>query len=97
MRITKTFGGSGAAVTQQFLAMQGLCWQYELSSGRQAHYNYLNNTKKFYTDQNCPRGSSCPYGTLYSSLGMSLHSEGNTVLFGAPGTFTWEGTVAVLE
>ena len=84
-------------MTQEFLAMQGQCWQYDLATRAQSHSNYLNNTKKFDRDDNCPAGSSCPYGTLYSSLGMSLHSQGNSVLFGAPGTYTWQGAMAVLE
>ena len=77
--------------------MQGQCWQYDLASTSQSHHNYLENTKRFETTENCPEGSKCRYGTVYSSLGMSLHSEGDSLLLGAPGTYTWEGTLAALR
>ena len=98
VRVSKTWSTASGNVVAEYLAMQGKCWQYDLTNSQQSHGNYLNTTRKFYVDPSCPRGSSCRYGSLYSSLGMSVHSsEDGTVLFGAPGTYTWEGTLAALQ
>ena len=98
VKIKKSWSTASGNVVAEYFAMQGKCWQYNLTSSEQTHGNYLNNSRKFYSDPDCPRGSSCRYGSLYSSLGMSLHaSKDGTVLLGAPGTFTWEGTLAALR
>ena len=91
-RITKNWP-SGA---QDYMARQGKCWSYNLGTKDQLGTNYLRNSKLFENDI-CPNITSCPYGTLYSSLGMSLHAAGNDVIFGAPGSYTWKGTIATKE
>ena len=88
-RITKNWA-SGA---QDYMARQGKCWSYNLGTGDQRGTNYLGNSKLFGNDI-CPNITSCSYETLYSSLGMSLHAAGNEVIFGAPGSYTWKGTIA---
>ena len=70
--------------------MQGKCWALPLSDMSGDGKNDIQNTKKFNA------WGDYPYGTLYSALGMSIHSLGveGDVLFGAPGTFGWTGTIA---
>ena len=75
------------------MARQGKCWTYNLSHQSQQGTNYLEKSKKFGNDK-CPNITSCPYETLYSSLGMSVHAAGDEVIFGAPGSYTWKGTMA---
>ena len=77
--------------------MQGRCWIYNLSNGRQSNENYLNDTRKLQTDKDCPQGTYCDWSTIYSSLGMSIHAVENSqeVLFGAPGTYAWKGAIGV--
>ena len=102
-RMTRTWS-SGPA---EYMAMQGKCWSLDLRSpsASQTHDNYLNLTgsmefinntgsKEFINDKNCPNGTACPWGTLYGALGISVHAFGNEVIFGAPGAYTWKGTVA---
>ena len=98
VKIKKAWSTGSGNVVAEYLAMQGKCWQYDLRTGEESHGNYLNTTRKFYSDPECPRGSSCRYASLYSSLGISVHAtQSGSVLFGAPGTFTWEGTLAGLR
>ena len=73
------------------MSMQGKCWSLGLSDLAQQGENYLEGSRRF-----GGRGEY-PYGTLYSALGMAIHAvPGNygEVLFGAPGTFSWTGTLA---
>eukprot|EP00092_Neocalanus_flemingeri_P028826 GFUD01031298.1.p1 GENE.GFUD01031298.1~~GFUD01031298.1.p1 ORF type:complete len:351 (+),score=65.24 GFUD01031298.1:148-1200(+) len=78
--------------TQEYMSMQGKCWALPLADLSGDGQNYIQDSKKF----NDWGGYS--YGTVYSALGMSIHSVGapteGDVLFGAPGTFSWTGTVA---
>ena len=74
------------------MSMQGKCWSLDLSDFAQQGENYLEGSRRF-----GGRGEY-PYGTLYSSLGMAIHAVPGPygeVLFGAPGTFSWTGTLAV--
>ena len=81
---------------KNYMAMQGKCWTLDLSSptAAQSHDNYLTGSKEFINDKNCPNGTACPWGSLYGSLGMSVHATGNEILYGAPGAYTWKGTFA---
>ena len=54
-------------------------------------------TAKFDNDKQCPDGTACPWGSLYSSLGMSVAAAGEEVVMGAPGTYTWKGTVGAVK
>ena len=78
------------------MAMQGKCWSLDLSSpsASQSHDNYLSGSKEFINDKNCPNGTACPWGTIYGALGMSVHASGSEVIYGAPGAYTWKGTIA---
>ena len=78
--------------------MQGKCWRYQLSSGNQSQEYYLESTPELKSDGECPQGTYCDWGTMYSSLGMSLHAlDNDQVLFGAPGTYSWKGTIAAAK
>ena len=73
------------------MSMQGKCWSLGLSDLTQQGENYLEGSRRF-----GGRGEY-PYGTLYSALGMAIHAvpaNHGEVLFGAPGTFSWTGTLA---
>ena len=81
---------------REYMAMQGKCWTLDLSSASasQSHDNYLSGSKEFINDKNCPNGTACPWGTIYGALGMSVHASGSEVIYGAPGAYTWKGTIA---
>ena len=81
---------------REYMAMQGKCWSLDLSSASasQSHNNYLSGSKEFINDKNCPNGTACPWGTIYGALGMSVHASGSEVIYGAPGAYTWKGTIA---
>ena len=56
--------------TQDFMAMQGRCWEVPLPPGpgtAPAPTNLLAGTKKFNGS-----ASAQPYGTLYSSVGLAV-------------------------
>ena len=91
-RMTKTWSSGDA----EYMAMQGKCWSLDLTSpsASQTHDNYLTGSKEFINDKNCPNGTACPWGTLYGALGMSVHASGSEVIYGAPGAYTWKGTIA---
>ena len=77
---------------QSYMHMQGKCWEMSLNKSPKRGENYLQSSKRF------GGWNSCSYGTLYSALGMSIDAVGfpaeNDVIFGAPGTFDWTGTIA---
>ena len=76
------------------MSMQGKCWALPLAEMSQDGQNYLDRSVRF------GKKGEYPYGTLYSALGMSVHavqSETEDVLFGAPGTFSWTGTLAAMR
>ena len=75
--------------------MQGKCWRLPLSNMSRDGQDYLEGYKRF------NGWGGYPYGTLYSALGMSVHAvgppENEDVLFGAPGTYGWTGTMAAMR
>ena len=74
------------------MSMQGKCWTVNLSDMTVRGENYLEGSRRF-----GGRRGEYPYRTLYSALGMAVHGvpgEERDILFGAPGTFSWTGTIA---
>ena len=57
-----------------------------------AKYGQMNGRERWSDDPNAFR-----YGNLYAELGSSFHfdSEGDKILFGAPGTWNWTGTTVM--
>ena len=82
-QFTKNWG----SVTQEYMLMQGRCWNISLPSLSVGQpQNYLEGTPKL-------NYNGSPYGTAYSSLGLAMHAVEGELVLGGPGTRDWRGAL----